>query len=70
MTVVWEKDGVGFYATIIEPTGEILFHLTVEKYNERWDWAMWRPGQDQRTATHGLANTVDGAMRAAELATI
>ena len=68
--MIWEKDGEGFYATINEPAGEILFHLTVEEYNERWDRAMWRPSQDQRTATHGLADAIEQAMRAAELATI
>ena len=71
MSIVWEKDGEGFYATIIEPPGDtVLFHLKVEKYNDRWDWAIWRPGQDPRTATHGLADTAQEAMPAAELATI
>jgi hypothetical protein len=70
MSIVWEPSDEGYCATIRGPSDEILFHLTVEKYNDRWDWAMWRPGQDQRTATHGLADTVDEAMRAAELATI
>ena len=70
MSIVWEKDGEGFYATIMGPSDEVRFHLTVEKYNDRWDWAMWRPGQDPRTATHGLSDTVAEAMRAAELATI
>jgi len=25
MSMIWEKDGEGFYATINEPAGEILF---------------------------------------------
>jgi hypothetical protein len=70
MAVVWERSGDGYYATVNGPSDEIQFHLTVEKYNDRWDWAMWRPGQDKHTAAHGLADTVHEAMQAAELATI
>ena len=70
MSIVWGNGAEGFYATIIEPPGEIvLFHL-VEKYNDRWDWAIWRPSQDPQTATHGLTDTAHEAIRAAELATI
>jgi hypothetical protein len=70
MAVVWELSEEGYYATIRGPSDEVQFHLSVEKYSERWDWAMWRPGQDERTATRGLADTAQEAMWAAELATI
>lgn len=70
MTVIWERSDDGYYATIRKPSDEVQFHLTVEKYNNHWDWAVWRPGQDKRTAAHGLAGTVQEAMKAAELATI
>jgi len=70
MTVVWALSEEGYSATIMGPSDEVRFHLTVEKYNDRWDWAVWRPGQNQRTATHGPADTAQEAMRAAELATI
>jgi hypothetical protein len=70
MAVVWERNEQGYHATLRGPSNEVRFHLTVEKFNDCWDWAMWRPGQDQQTATHGLADTAQEAMQAAELATI
>jgi hypothetical protein len=30
MSLVWEKDGEGFYATVMDPAGEMLFRLAVE----------------------------------------
>jgi hypothetical protein len=36
MTVVWALSEEGYSATIMGPSDEVRFHLTVEKYNDRW----------------------------------
>jgi hypothetical protein len=66
MTVIWERSGEAYYATVMAPSGEVRFYLVVEGDGSRWDWTIWRPGEDHHTARHGVAATVQEAMREAE----
>jgi hypothetical protein len=66
--VIWERSGEAYYATIREPSGEISFHLIVESDGGRWDWAVWRPGEKPPGSRHGIADTVQDAMKDAERA--
>jgi len=68
MSIVWERSGEGYYASVMGPSDEVRFHLTVEKYDDHWDWAVWRPGDNQRVAVNGIAETIQEAMRDAEQA--
>jgi hypothetical protein len=70
VTVIWERSGQAYYATITGPVGEVRFHLVVEPNSERWDWVAWRPGETRRLARIGHAGTVQGAMSEAESAAI
>lgn len=40
MRIVWERSGEGYYASVMGPSDEVRFHLTVEKYDDHWDWAV------------------------------
>jgi len=66
MSIVWEKDGEGFYATVMEPAGEIRFRLTVENSGAHWNWTVWRPGKYAGTLHRGHALTLHAAMWDAE----
>ena len=66
--VIWERSGEAYYATVAGPAGETLFHLIVESDGDRWDWAVWRPGEDRDQARHGRAVMLHGAMWDAEQA--
>jgi len=68
MSIVWEKVGDGFYATVREPAGEMLYRLTVENDGSRWIWTVWRPSQYAGTVRRGHAATLHGAMWDAEQA--
>jgi hypothetical protein len=41
-------------------------HEPVETDGDRWDWLVWRPGESPDEARHGVAASVQDAMRAAE----
>jgi hypothetical protein len=69
MTVIWEQSGEAYYATVTAPSGEVAFHLIVESVGGYWDWAVWRPDEGRNAARHGIAATVQEAMREAERAT-
>jgi hypothetical protein len=66
MTVLWERSGEAYYATVTGPDGEVRFQMIVEPAGDRWDWAVWRAGEDQFVASHGVVRTVQDAMREAE----
>jgi hypothetical protein len=66
MSIVWEKDGEGFYATVLEPAGEMRFRVTVENDGCRWNWTVWHPGKYTGTLHRGRAVTLHGAMWEAE----
>ena len=66
--MIWEQSGDIFHATARAPSGEVLFHLVVERLNHHWDWSIWRPGEPARMARHGVAATASDAMRKAEAA--
>jgi hypothetical protein len=70
VTVIWERSGEAYYATLTEPSDEIGFHLIVESDRDRWDWAVWRPGEKPQTSRHGVADTVQNAMQDAERAVL
>jgi len=64
--VIWKRDGETFHATRESSDGTILFHLVVEHLNHGWDWTVWRPDVAVTTAQHGVADTIQEAMRQAE----
>jgi hypothetical protein len=68
MTTIWERSGGAYYATVTGSDGETRFHLVVESDGRRWDWTVWRPGEALQAARHGVAPTVQGAIRRAEAA--
>jgi|HubBroStandDraft_5_1064220.scaffolds.fasta_scaffold2437068_1 hypothetical protein len=70
MSIVWEKDGEGFYATAMELAGEMRFRVTVENRGSRWNWTVWRPGKYTGTLHCGHAVTLHGAMWDAERAAL
>ena len=69
MTMIWERSGEAFFGTVTELAGDVRFHLAVEFDGIRWDWAVWRPGEDRDAARHGATATRHGAMWQAERAT-
>ena len=66
MPVVWERDGDADYASVEYPVGTIRYGLVVEKMDGTWDWSVWKPDNPGVSARHGVADTVQGAMREAE----
>jgi hypothetical protein len=68
MTLIWERSGDVYYATVRAPVGEARVHLVVESDGNRWDWTAWRPGEDLHEARRGVAGTVQEAMWDAERA--
>jgi hypothetical protein len=70
MSVLWERDGDAFYGTTRTLDGGTLFHLIAEQVNHHWDWSVWRPDQPPEMARHGVADTAQEAMQAAEEAVI
>ena len=70
MAVVWERDGDAYYATVEYPTGTVRFRLVVERMDHAWDWTVWKPGNPEVSVRHGVADTVQDAMREAESATL
>jgi hypothetical protein len=68
MAVVWERDGDTYYATVEEAAGGVRYRLVVERMNGSWDWTIWKPAIPEISARHGVADTVQDAMREAERA--
>jgi hypothetical protein len=69
MPVVWERDGNdAYFATVENATGGVRYRLVVERMNGSWDWMVWNPGYPAVSARHGVAETVQDAMKAAEQA--
>jgi hypothetical protein len=66
--VIWERSGEAYHASVRANSGEVLFHLVVERLNHAWDWSVWRPEDSSTTARHGVASTAQEAMRVAERA--
>jgi hypothetical protein len=67
--MIWERDGDAYTATVETATGEVRFHLTVERLaTQSWDWMVWQPGEPATLARYGTAATAQEAMRAAEAA--
>jgi hypothetical protein len=64
--VIWERDGETFHATLESTDGTTRFHFVVERLNHGWDWTVWRPDDPVASARHGVADTVQEAMRQAE----
>ncbi len=64
--VIWERSGDMYHATARTESGEVRFHMVVEKLGRAWDWSVWRPEEPAGRARHGTADTVQEAMRAAE----
>jgi hypothetical protein len=67
MSLVWEKSGEAFYATVTDLAGLVRGHLIVEPGGIGCDWAVWRPGEHKASAKHGRAATLHGAMWDAEM---
>jgi hypothetical protein len=68
MAIVWERDGDAYYATVEDGAGGVRCRLVVEKMNGSWDWSVWKPDSPEISARHGVANSVQDAMREAERA--
>jgi hypothetical protein len=67
--MIWERNGDAFYATDETLSGEVCFRLIVEmRPDETWDWAAWRDGGRVELARHGVIETAQAAIQAAELA--
>jgi hypothetical protein len=66
MILIWERSGEAYYAAVAGPDDETRFHLVVESDGSRWDWTVWCPGEDEHTGRHGVAATIQDAMRDAE----
>jgi hypothetical protein len=66
--MIWERNGDMFHATTRDPSGEVLFHLVVERLNHAWDWSVWRPDEPADMANLGVAATPQEAIQAAERA--
>ena len=63
--MIWERSGNTYYAAIQGADAAIAFYLIVEPIpSGEWDWTAWRPGDDM--AAHGVAQTVQDAMKQAE----
>jgi hypothetical protein len=71
MSLIWERSGQAYYAAVRDDlSGEVRFRLIVERSTSAWDWAAWRPGQDQSGARVGTTMTLHGAIREVERAVI
>jgi hypothetical protein len=68
MSVVWEKKGEAFSATVIDPGGEPRVYLFVEYHCAGWNWAVWRANSGPDRRRGGRAVTRHGAMWDAEKA--
>ena len=67
MSLIWERAGDAYYATVRGPDAEPLFRLIVEQLPEgMWDWIVWQSGGKPEMAVRSVARTVQEAMRAAE----
>jgi hypothetical protein len=66
--VIWERSGDAYYAVVIGSDDKALIRLVVEPHGNQWDWVVWRPDQGPDKARHGIAGTVQEAMRDAESA--
>jgi hypothetical protein len=66
--LIWEFDGDAYLATIETAPGRIRFRLVVERSNGSWDWSVWNPRSPDISARHGVADTAQEAMKAAEAA--
>ncbi len=64
--VIWERSGDMYHATARTESGEVRFHLVVERLNHAWDWSVWRPDEQVEKARHGVSDTIQDAMRSAE----
>ena len=67
-TMVWERSGDLYHATLRSPFGEVIFHLVAEKLGRAWDWSVWRPADPPERARHGVRVSVQEAVRDAEAA--
>ena len=68
MTLIWERSGRAYYATVHEPPDVVRFRAEVEPNGTFWDWSAWRPGESPGAARYGVAQTAQEAMRDAERA--
>jgi hypothetical protein len=69
MTMIWERSGEAYYAAVAGPDGQLLVRLIVGPDKDRWRWIVWRTGEDRGNTHRGVADTVQDAMREAELVT-
>jgi hypothetical protein len=67
LTLVWERDGDGFYARVESMGAGTLCYLVVELLPDGgWDWQVWRQGEGAAGARFGFVGTRQEAMWTAE----
>jgi hypothetical protein len=67
--MLWERSGSAFHATVEDASGRVLYRLIVEELpNGTWDWAVWRSGAQSFLGRHGVTDTIQEAIQAAEAA--
>jgi hypothetical protein len=67
-SILWERSGDVYHATVINLLGEVRCFLAVEPAGRVWCWIAWRPKSPELKARRGQALTVQQAMRQAERA--
>jgi hypothetical protein len=67
LSVIWERSGDAYHASMIDLSGDVRFLLAAERAGQVWCWMAWRPDK-ALTPRHGQAPTVQQAMQDAEQA--
>jgi hypothetical protein len=63
----WHYREEALRATTLSDQIGTRYHLTVEMLPHReWEWLVWRTGDSGGAIRHGVAQTADAAMAAAE----
>jgi hypothetical protein len=66
MSLVWERNGETFYASVNALDGTVRYWLTAEPIPDgKWDWVVLSP--DGKFEAQGVALTFHAAMSNAEL---
>ena len=68
MVRAWDYREAVLRATTLSDRNETRYHLTVEAMSHlgEWEWVVWRGGDLDPVVRHGIAQTANAAMAAAE----
>ena len=66
--MTWHTAGDAMFAAALSHLGRVGYRLIVEPLPRcnGWDWAVWRPGDNEVMTRHGRASSAVTAMAAAE----